>query len=342
MRDFPVQLSPLTLSEISRDRLSELDVVILAGLTNLSREHGEVIRAFVEAGGGLWICPPSDPELAREFSLASPLGQLLPARELKLIEGRSGLPASAPYDHAITGFWNTGKAGTLSSFFSDTYWEMAPAEGAETVLALNNGAPLFLGQSSAAGRIFLSALPLDGSWSQLPLSPQFVPLVQRTLQWLNGSVESLAAVSPGEGWRVRVPAINVGRPFYAQTPWSEGAAQLAGQVEFQSGQAILAYTDTRALGRYQLYLDPEASPVGSFGVNLVPYETDLRPVSSQQLEDILGSSLINRNDSEQTQKSLADRMLGALPDLWVILVTLILLTGAVELTHAQRYSRTER
>jgi hypothetical protein len=339
-RNFPVQLSSLKLNEISRERLSDYNVILLAGVTSVNREQVDRLRGFVEAGGGLWVTPPSERAAAQQFILQSPLSALLPVEDLQVVEGRSSLPAGAPYDHAITGFWNESTAGSLASFFSDNYLEMTLTEGADSVLSLSNGNPLFAAKSLGAGRVFFSALPLDASWSEMPLSPQFVPFVQRTLQWLSGWVDAPAALAPGETWRVRVPSINVGRPFYAATPLTEGSTQLAGQVEFESGQAIIAYSDTHALGRYQLYLEPEAPAVGYFGVNLAAEESDLRPVQAQVLAELSGAELNATTDSSSNSSSIA-QLFRALPDVWMLLVCLLLITGAAELTLAQRFSRTE-
>jgi hypothetical protein len=217
---------------------------------------------------------------------------------------------------------------------------MTPTEGADVVLPLSGGNPLFVAKAQGTGRIILSAIPLDGAWSELPLSPQFVPFVQRTLQWLSGSVDAPASLTPGESWRVRVPSINVGRPFYVRTPSTEGAAQPAGQVEFQSGQAIVAYSDTGRLGRYQIYLDPEEAPVGTFGVNLPPDESDLRIASPEIFAD-LGASALDSSRGEASTPGIFSRVLSTLPDLWVLLVFILLITGGIGLYLAQRFSRTE-
>ena len=290
-RNFPVQLSRLSIGDLNRERLKEFRVILLAGVATLDSQQVDALSDFVETGGGLWLAPPSDADAAKQFIQNAPLNTLFPANELAYVEGSPGLPSAGPYEHPITGYWNESGSGSIDGFFSDRYLSLTAAEGVQTVLPLNNGSPLFVTQNRGSGRVFFSALPLDGSWSELPLSPQFVPLVQRSLQWLSGSVDAPAALPPGEGWRVRVPAIHVGRPFYVRTPLSADASQLAGQVEFQSGQAIIAYSDTRMLGRYQIYLDPEGDPVGSFGVNLPAEESDLRKVSAEALAGVSGAGL---------------------------------------------------
>jgi hypothetical protein len=340
-RSFPVQVSLLEASEITHETLSQFRVIALAGVSTLNRAQVDALTAFVENGGGLWLVPPSEDAAVGQF-VASPLiRELLPIATIdRAKEGSGGLPAAAPYDHPITGFWNDRQSGSLEAFYIDRMLRIEKSDTAEGVLSLSNGNLLFVAQQRGAGRVFCSAIPLDGAWTELPLSPQFVPLVQRTLAWLSGSVDTPPALSPGEGWRVRVPPIHVGRPFYISTPLTEGESKTAGLVEFQEGQAILTYSDTRSLGRYILYLDPDGEPVGSFGVNLDPIESDLRQLTVSELAEFTGSALEMVTGSGESTGMRA-KLSAALPELWKILIFFILITGAVEFTLAQRFSRSQ-
>ena len=335
---FPVQVTELRPTYLTPDRLKDFDVLILAGVVELTPKQGEGLERFVESGGGLWVNPPSGTAAAKQFAKSFPLRELLPVTEMSLVEGRTDLPKAGPYDHPITAYWNSGKAGSITGFFSDRYLDLDSSEEARPVLSLSEGNPLFLTRSVGSGRVFLSGLPLDGGWSDLPISPQFVPLVQRTLEWLSGSVEAPASLLPGESWRVQVPAIAVGSPFYVRTPSSEAEGQIAGQVEFQAGQAIVAFSNTRSLGRYRVFLEPEGDPVGAFGVNLNAVESDLRPVPPNVLREISGNLIETSDGSEGSEGGIA-RFFPALPDLWILLVVSILLIGALELYLAQRFSR---
>jgi hypothetical protein len=337
-RSFPVQLSVLNLERLGREQVKDYNVLLLAGVSVLTSAQTDVLRDFVSQGGGLWLIPPSDVASLNTFIQSPLVRQLFPEQELLLKTQGAGVASAGPYAHAITGFWNSGHAGSLARFYTEQYLQPSAETELQSILNLSGGVPLFSSTSSGAGRIIFSAIPLDGTWSELPLSPQFVPLVQRSLHWLSGSVEAVPAVAPGDAWSVRVPAINVGRPFYVRRPESEGVGPVAGHVEFRNGQAIIAYSDTGSLGRYQIYLDPEGPVVGSFAVNLNAEESDLRTLSSEEL----GALVTGRMDWITEPQASGGRLTGifaVMPEIWVMLTFIIILIGALELYLAQRFSQ---
>ncbi|MGE9291871.1 MAG: BatA domain-containing protein [Puniceicoccales bacterium] len=335
---FPVQVISIGSVGIRTEALRDLDVVLLAGVSSLSDEESDALHDFVESGGGLWINPPSgDSELSR--FLADPgLRRFLPeAVSLNIVEN-PGYPAAGPYNHPITGFWNRRDAGSLVGFEVEQYLHMPSSGDVSVVLPLRNRDPLFATRTMGVGRVFLSALPLDGTWSNLPLSPQFVPIVQRSLAWLSGSMASLQSVSPGQDWVVRVPASEVGKPFYIRTPRSEEIAQLAGRVEFRAGQAIVAVADTRSLGLYEIFLDPSGEPEGLFGVNLVPSESDLEEVTVEEVAALFGE-VLQGEVRKGSGSSTSGRLGSLIPEPWVILAFALLILSAGEIFLAQRLSR---
>jgi hypothetical protein len=87
-----------------------------------------------------------------------------------------------------------------------------------------------------------------------------------------------------------------------------------------------------------LHLDPEEAPVGRFGVNLDPVESDLRQISEADLTELSTVALQSVLNADESQGAFG-RLTTRLPDLWVLVVFLILITGAVELYLAQRFSR---
>ena len=67
------------------------------------------------------------------------------------------------------------------------WWSIVPKDGDGTVvLAGENGDPLVLERpvGTAGGRIVVWTTSADGSWNNLPLLPNFVPLVNETVYHL--------------------------------------------------------------------------------------------------------------------------------------------------------------
>ncbi len=337
-RGFPVAVSKLSAAQLSTDNLKNASVVMLAGVVELGRSQEQALKAFVRGGGGLFITPPAADSVRSAYLARPPLGDLLPLSGLSFIDAGAVFAAGPPYASPITALWNQSGAGSLEGFIVKDYLRGTLRENAVTVLPLADGDPLFTSLSEGTGRVFYSAVPLDGSWSDLPLSPQFVPLVQRTLEWLALQTQTAAQVAPGERWSLPVPAANAGQPFYVATPSQPDEPQLAGEVEFVQGRGLINFSATAEPGPYRVYLDPAGVPVGAFGVNPDEAETDLRPVPVADAPEWAAAALVSGETTGETAGPLT-RFLRALPDAWMLLAAAILLVGAIELYLAQRFSR---
>jgi hypothetical protein len=311
---------------------------MLAGVTELGREQEQALKEFVRNGGGLLITPPAGEAVRAAYLTRPPLEDLLPLTGLSFVEAGATYALPPPYASPITAFWNNSAAGSLEAFIVQEHLRGTLRDKASGVLPLADGDPLFATQSVGGGRVFFSSVPLDGSWSDLPLSPQFVPLVQRTLEWLSLQSEATPQVAPGERWSLTVPLVHAGQPFYVAGPLNPDEPQLAGEVELVQNRALINAAATREPGAYRVYLDPAGEPVGAFGVNPAPDESDLRPTPPEDAPTWAYSALVSDQATGPKAGPLA-RWLRALPEPWVLLAYAVFILGAIELYLAQRFSR---
>ncbi|MDP0496436.1 MAG: VWA domain-containing protein [Verrucomicrobiota bacterium JB024] len=337
-RDFPVAVTTLQASQLDAAHLQTGSVVMLAGLTELGRGQELALKEFVRNGGGLLITPPAAEAVRTAYLTRPPLEDLLPMTDLSFVEAEATYATAPPYTSPITAFWNDSAAGSLEAFIVQDHLRGTLRDNASPVLPLADGDPLFATQSVGAGRVFFSTVPLEGSWSDLPLSPQFVPLVQRTLEWLSLQSEATPQVAPGERWSLTVPLVHAGQPFYVAGPLNPDEPQLAGEVELVKNRALINEASTREPGAYRVYLDPAGPPVGAFGVNPDTAESDLRPTPNAEVPEWAYAALSSGGTTGPKAGPLT-RWLRALPEPWVLLAYAILLLGAVELYLAQRFSR---
>jgi len=321
-----------------RERLAGYDVLVLTGIRELDTEQAESLRDFLDRGGGLWINPPSDEDAAARFVRDPVVAELIGGAGLSLDSGSGDRPSGPPYAHPVTAAWNDASAGSLEGIFADRYLAIAPTDTMRPVLRLRNGDLLFATSRYRKGRVFLSALPMDGEWSNLPLAAPFVPLVQRSLDWLSGVSTAPREVAPGESWSTAVDDERVGRSFHVRRPGAGDGVELAGKVEFRDGRARISFSNTRQLGRYELFLDPDGPAVGAFGVNLPPSESDLRAVEAPAA-DLLGGETGKSVGGASASPGWWLRFTRALPDLTFVLAVLILIAALLESHLAHRFSR---
>ncbi len=144
-------------------------------------------------------------------------------------------------------------------------------DGRATVAArLTDGKPLFVEKPTGAGRVIVSAVPLDNSWqTNLVELPSFAPLAHELVFSLAGSRASDANLSPGQPIRYRVsPDALAG--WTLETP--DGTSR---PVEVREGQ--ITVSETADAGVYVLR-HPSASP-RYYVVASDQRESDLTPLS---------------------------------------------------------------
>ncbi|MEE2786620.1 MAG: BatA domain-containing protein [Myxococcota bacterium] len=175
--------------------LKEFDVVLLANPSRLPSKFARQLESFVRAGGGMLMTVGDQvkPKLINER-----IGSLLP-RKLRSDrfagdaaaskEGRdrktSRLGAVTDSHPIMRGFDGRDMA-TLKSINVYRYMLLDPtpqSEG-ETVLSLDDGAPILLTKTLGRGRIGLLATTIDRAWSDLPIRVHFLPLVVQTMRYL--------------------------------------------------------------------------------------------------------------------------------------------------------------
>lgn len=173
--------------------LDGMDVVLLANVETLERETVAALRAFVEAGGGLWITPGKMVEPARYNAL---FGDLLPRalRDVTKLTDAQDPDANiratrfALVDHtsALFRIFSMPGGSSLQSarVFSYVLLEPDMTAHAKVLASYADGGPAVVEMPFGAGRVVLWTTTLDQDWTDLPIRTAFVPLVHRTMRYL--------------------------------------------------------------------------------------------------------------------------------------------------------------
>jgi hypothetical protein len=339
---FPIQVERIAASELSTGRLASARAVVLAGVPPLSPEVSAALDRFVRAGGGLWVFPAASNPVAND-----PLNSLLPAEAgTATTELETAVtPAGPPYNHPISSLWNDPANGTLSAVTLRRHVPLTvrssadASEKPEVVVKLADGSPLLVARPLGRGRILQSAIPGDTAWSDLPILPAFVPLVQRGLAWLQGGVSAPGTLAPDEAFTVRVDPALLGREFRVLAPGRTGAPSAAGRIELAGGQPSLRFTATTEPGLYRIFNDTDdAAPLAVFAVNPDSSESDLAPVDPARI------AALTHDETATPGASASGSASFQLPvwltrDLWRLLAGAALALVLVELWLAQRFSR---
>jgi hypothetical protein len=142
----------------------------------------ESVERFVERGGRLVIAagPHTKPE---SFNRA--FGRVAPAvltEAVQLQHGGSVRMTAVKSSHPVFEVFNEG--GRLPSARVYGYQRAAPRAGASVLASFEDGSPALVESGAGAGRVLMYTSTLGMAWSDLPLSPSYLPLVQQMVRYL--------------------------------------------------------------------------------------------------------------------------------------------------------------
>ncbi|MCY1058010.1 BatA domain-containing protein [Nannocystis sp. SCPEA4] len=250
--------------------LAGVDVVVLANVRAPAPDAAAALTRRVEEGLGLFVTVG---ERVEAGAYNERLGELLPLRLREALvvgtapgrtENRTEALAPANLAHpALRGLGDD--LGLLGARTRRLFLlEPDAARAVDVALSFTSGAPALITRAHGRGRVALLTTSVDRDWSDLPLRPGFVPLVERLVAYLDASQQGAA----GAVLRVGEPRILPGdRPATVVTP---GGERLAAVPDGQ-GQAV--FKDTWTPGHYTVERGDDEPPL-RFAVQVDPAESD--------------------------------------------------------------------
>lgn len=281
-----VRLTITGADTLDRFDLTEFDVVILANHATPDPAVARALTAFVQGGGGLFLSL-GDRVDADAANIA--LAGLLP-RALRTVRTAGDAAASAEggdrqlaritvfeRQHPILAALPDPAGSSLASARIRRYMLLDPAPDASggVVLGLDDGAPFLLTREIGAGRVALLTGTLDRDWGDLPIRPDFLPLLQHTLRYLTRVAEvDTAPVLVGRDAPIPVEDPRVAR-VRVQTPTGD----LRVVERPREAEAAWVFSETAVPGHYRITPDPPLPSLialPGFAVALDPAGADLR------------------------------------------------------------------
>lgn len=259
----------LTVKSAGSTNSSEIDTsrVVIVNDAAISEGFGAALKAFVERGGGLIIAAGKHTD-ASEFNRS--LGAIAPAHLGEIVQSRGyAVMSQVKADHPVFGAF--ARSGRLTSTRVYGYHRASNKEGSLTLAALDDGSPIIVEGSAGRGRVLMITTTLDTAWSDLPLTPMFLPLMRQMLEYLGGR-ESAAAYLIGQAFTT--PADKDGSLPAIDSP---GGKRVGDVRKNSSGEQSL---DAGEIGFYRLrYRDRDEF----VAVNLDTKESDLAKLSVDEL-----------------------------------------------------------
>ena len=243
-----------------------------------------------------------------------------------------------PFTHPALELFNDARNGNLADAEMKLWFQLGTrreqSDSALAVLAqLSSADPFLVEKKFGEGRVLQCAVPCDADWSNLPVRPVFVPLMQRLVIYLASQAQPPRNVEVGQPLAAFVPRAHVGRKAHFHAPDGERH-----EVEI-TGRGALGYvefTRTSRPGTYTLTA-PDGGPT-PFVVSTARTESDLRqlsPTERQTLAESLEATLLGSVAEYQQQDK--NRRFGR--EVWQPLLAAVLALCFGELLLQQWFAR---
>lgn len=337
-----IRTKKVDLRKLRDDDFKQAEVVILANVEKLQGRAQSDLDKFVKEGGGLLIFAGPDCDIDWYNRELYRKGEgLLPAA----IKGQArtelaGTPARVLMQrltHPSVLYFNDARGGRLQDAEFRHWFEFAQPTNSETtqrILSLDRNVPLLLEKKHGQGRVIAAATTANAEWSNLPLQPFFVPLMQRLTTYLATEGSAPAWQLVGSTIRLNLEKADLGAEFTLRDPTGQ-TQTLKSQ---QEGDKVFVQSPPIAQpGIFQLQR-VGADKTTFLAFNTDNTESDLKPLPADQIKKIADRHEASFADSLPSYQAL-DRTRRHGSELWQPLLIALLALLFFEVLLQQRIAK---
>ncbi len=322
--------------------LTRNNIVFLCDVGRLDPAATKNLQSYVREGGALVIFP--GPQVRPAAYNDDPiLRELLPAKLGEVRDpGATSQFASWQadhYPHSITALWNDGKNGNLGSVRATKYFPLTliqpsdKSEAARAVVNYRDGTPAIAEKNYGKGHVVLFSSTATTQWNNLPIHPDFVPLLQRLVAFVAPDEQpGQLNLLPGAAFQARVAADLVGREVTVLAPTGKGKPRPAGRVELVNQEAVVRYREMEKAGAYRFFAAGSDRAIAACAVQIDPAESNLRAIPAEQLSGLTNKSAAPDNSAQPAPNA------GVRRELWAWLVLAAALVALAEMVLAHKFS----
>jgi hypothetical protein len=330
------QVDVTSASRVTPAAFDKRSVVILNDTMFPPAGGGNVIRRFLERGGGLLVVTGDHTTWPQGEA------ELLPGRLGATIDrttGRSGSLGFLDYSHPVFEVFKAPRSGDFSAAHVFRYRALQIGPTDRVLARFDDGAIAAAERKVGAGRAIVWTSTLDDSWTDIGLKPVFLPLVHQLVRYLGryepatswftvGQVLDLTARAKGRADRGDRIVVTPSGDRISQSNAGEGNE---GLIELSEQGVYEIRSNGSGGGR------PEA-----IAVNLDPAESDLTPIDPRELvAAVTGHATPVAAQPQQTQEMTREESERRQGLWWYLLVAGVLLLAA-ETVISNHLSRNEK
>ena len=191
------------------------------------------------------------------------------------------------YEHPALTLFNDPRQGSLATANIRLWYKLTALSNGTTndvpfVLArLSNGDPFLVEKKFGDGTVIACSGPCSAEWSNLPLRPFYLPLMQQLVTYLAAKFDPPRNVDIGRPLIAVLPAALGGKTLELTDPAGRKHHLIATNA---AGRALVTCNETRRPGLYILH-PPTNSPL-HFVVNTSRAESDLTQLTPDEIKAV--------------------------------------------------------
>ena len=344
--------------QLSDAMLNAADAVLLADVP-LDAARGAMLRQYIEGGGGALVLPgPNvDPDgyaaglFRGALTFAPPMGDVKDESRFMPVVGLNlAHPVLTAFMDEEVDYFSTVKvyryfpielARAEAPTVPAPGWAVGAGRAAprpSVLMRLADRTPILVEAPLGEGKLLVAGFASTPNWSDLPLKPEFVPLLLRTVAHLQKPAQATApaAVAPQQ------PA-----PISLTDRWSGAQVQVTDPVGkphkiklARSGRRLVGamrQTDRKGYYTFEVLPRSEGAPERielGFAVNLADERPDFTMVTETEVRGLLGGAATLAYVRSSADSPVLARQLTHKQELWRTLIWVTFLVIAVEFVIA--------
>jgi hypothetical protein len=295
--------------DVNPDALNKVRVVVLANVKQLTDPQLRALRDFVHDGGGLLVFPGNKINADWYNQVLGAPDGLLPLPLATLAgslddSGRRTKIVAERYNHPALEMFNDPRNGNLSDgeikLWYKTRARAGVADASITVLSqLDSGDPFLIEKKFGEGRVIQCTVPCDADWSNLPVRPFYLPLMQRTVTYLASTVFPPRNVEVGRPLAAFLAKADVGKNV---TITDALGNKFESPVILKGTRGFTEFMKTQRPGLFTM-TTPDGTAI-HFVVNTSREESDLEQLTENERQTVakqMGAPLVRTLKEYQQQ-----------------------------------------
>jgi len=308
--------------------LGNYPIIVLSDVRSVSTGLAQQLKGYVQKGGSLVVFPAADADLTTYRDLLQPMGAAYPE---KLIASATKVSSINLQNEVFKSIFDSFPQNPDRPVIKK-YYQLSPSQGRTENLMNLPGGQLFLAEDiSGKGKVYVSAVPLNEDFSNLPRHALFLPVMFR-MALLSGHDQPLF-YTIGHDESIEIPPTQTNEKQLLKLV--KDSISIIPDVRQQEGSTLL-YTSDQVQQNGTYNLQKQDSTVAVLAFNDNRSESDLVYFSDAELAKFMPkSSSILVGGKGSIKNAVSELNIG--PQLWKLCIILALIFLAAEIILLRFY-----